>query len=199
MLNIRSANTNIKMTFGMFWKFFFAIDFAVLLVFPSAAAELPALTCNVTQRPDGFSFHLSQPPSSPECTSCWELKNKTVVSRDHNLTQNVCQPYLHYIRDCPEKWEEAHCEFNCSHILDRPPTTVNSTLICVTKNWCLSKLMFGLCVAGILLLLVVVGSAALYLRCQKKRICDHGRASYTAANGKNDMEQREVVEFKDII
>lgn len=43
----------------------------------SAAAEAsPALTCSATRLPDGaVTYQLSQPPSSPQCETCWEDQN----------------------------------------------------------------------------------------------------------------------------
>ncbi|XP_034385982.1 uncharacterized protein LOC117729223 [Cyclopterus lumpus] len=202
---------NRKMIYGMLWKFVFAI---VLLNSPSDAApaeSLPTLTCNVSQQADGFHYSLSRPPLSSECMTSWELKNKTVIARDsefdkqrvqsltnQSLTTKDCQPGLHYKSDCSEGWDEASCEVNCSLILDLKDnltTTVNSTLICITESWCLTKLIFGL---GVIAIVIVFG-ILVALPCWIISKCSRGGSetpsvAYSCANGKNNMEHEEMEE-----
>ncbi|KAF7648091.1 hypothetical protein LDENG_00162120 [Lucifuga dentata] len=152
-------------------------------VFPLQPA---ALNCSVTVQPGGrITYRLSHSPRSPQCQTWWDNENRTVLARDsqydpklvhqvdeQSISLNVCVALLHYTADCPplgSEQEKTDCTVNCSSLLiQNPPKTVNSTLICITENFCLDHLTFSL-VLGLGLLGVLVMSFLLWKFISRRR------------------------------
>ncbi|KAF3690506.1 hypothetical protein EXN66_Car006179 [Channa argus] len=148
----------------------------------ASAKSKSALSCSVMHQPDGsFLYQLSKPLSFT-CETFWEDDNHTVIARDSNFDENLivaltnqsitlrnCRDHLHHTRECNEKLEDAHCRVNCSGLPEKKPmTTVNSTLICISRNWCLDEQKVILGIIGIVSFFVGI-SVVLYFICKRRR------------------------------
>ncbi|KAK5619296.1 hypothetical protein CRENBAI_015523 [Crenichthys baileyi] len=99
-----------------------------LLMFATAAADLPPLNCSITRLPScSFRYQLSQPTSLPDCDTYWEDHNHTVIARDsffnetlvENLTDEhidlkICQHQLRHGTDCLAFERIVDCRVNCN-------------------------------------------------------------------------------------
>ncbi|KAM9365986.1 uncharacterized protein KZ484_012108 isoform 2-T2 [Pholidichthys leucotaenia] len=131
----------------------------LILRLASAAVGSPLhLTCDNKQLSNGsFVFQLSQPPSSHNCSRCWEDGNKMVIARDseslpgivlgltdESITLAHCQA-LHYIVEC----DGLRVETDCTCHSDQNPSPSHS----ITPR---HHRHIGLAVAGILLIGLII-------------------------------------------
>ncbi|XP_029284758.1 uncharacterized protein LOC115006607 [Cottoperca gobio] len=190
-------------------------------VMSAPAANSPsALTCDVTQQPNGlYLYQLSRAPSSSNCSTCWEDREE-IIARDskfnkpvqfltnQSITLNECKDYLHYTQDCTSTsatprthskalgFEEAHCKINCSHLMDPLSTPVNSTLSVPRQNHVHDGIGYSLVVVvvvGVVVGVVVVVLGVLFYKRKRKESLDN-RVSYTPAIGQINIEGQEMAE-----